>query len=260
MLRRLLPSLVLASSALASFASAPATRAAEPAPPTDPTERAEWLSGQAEIAFQEKRFADAIRLYLDAWEVVPAASILYNVAFIYDKRLDDPELAIDYYDRAATSSDADDELKAKARARIAALRLELKKPPDKPDRPDKPVEPPDDEGSVVGPWIVTAAGGAVLVGGVAMGLIASGTEGDFHSARSADEKRDLQSQGRTEALVADVLMGVGVAAVGVGVVWLILDAGSEPGEGRVSPVGDAGWRVEPRLVPGGAALVLGGTL
>lgn len=247
------------------LASAPVAQAADE-PPADPTARAEWLSTQAETAFSEKRFADAIRLYLDAWEASPAASILYNVAFIYDKRLDDPELAIDYYDRAARSPDADPDLKTKARTRIAALQAQLagnKPPPDKPppDKgpPPKPPPGPHREGSA-GPWILLGTGGAVLVGGVVMGLVASSTQGDFDDAESAADKRSLQDQGRTEALIADLLMGTGIAAIGVGVVWAILDAGSDPGEASVNPVGHGGLELSPRIIPGGAALVLGGTL
>lgn len=253
----------LALVSLVASGAPPAWAADPPAPadpgptPTDPTARAEWLSNQAEVAFSEKRFADAIRLYLDAWEAAPAASILYNVAFIYDKRLDDAELAIDYYERAATSPDADDELKTKARARVAALRTQ-KPPIDKPPIDKPPIEPPPDTGSSVGPWIVTATGGALFLGGAVMGFIASSTQSDFESAADADEKRSLQSQGKTEALVADVLMGAGVLAIGVGVVWMIVDSGSS-GEGRVEPVGSNTW-IEPRLVPGGAALVVGGAL
>ncbi len=230
--------------------------AADP-PPTDPTARAEWLSGQAELAFSEKRFADAIRLYLDAWEAAPAASILYNVAFIYDKRLDDPELAIDYYERAAGSPDADADLKTKAGVRVAALRAQLaNKPIEKPKDPD-PITPPP-ESSSVAPWIVTATGGALLAGGIAMAFVASSTETDFQAADSAAEKRSLQSDGRTQALVADLLMGVGAVGVATGVIWLIVDSGSSS-ESRVGPV-EGGLRFEPRFIPGGAAFVLGGTL
>ena len=251
---RTLPRLALVS-LVATAATVTPAWAADPAgpeaPPTDPTARAEWLSNQAEVAFSEKRFADAIRLYLDAWEAAPAASILYNVAFIYDKRLDDAELAIDYYERAAASPDADDDLKTKARARVAALRNQ-KPPVDKP-----PIDkPPPAEGPSAGPWILTATGGALVLGGAVMGFIASSTQSDFESASDADEKRTLQSQGRTEALVADILMGTGALAIGVGVVWMLIDTGPS-GEGRVDPVGT--W-VEPRFVPGGAALVLGGSL
>lgn len=253
------PSLLIAVTVGAMSFAAPLPALAAEAPPTDPTARAEWLSGQAETAFAEKRFADAIRLYLDAWEAAPAASILYNVAFIYDKRLNDPELAIDYYERAAASSDADAELKAKATARVAQLRGELAKPPDKP--PEKPpTKPPATGGSTVAPWIVTASGGALLIGGVIMGVVAKGTESDFSVATSAAEKRELQDSGKSQALVADLLMGTGIIALGTGIVWLIIESGSSSGGASVEPVPETGFRFEPRVIPGGAALVFGGHL
>jgi len=256
---RILPrSHVLVLLAAFTLAAHAAPGRAADGPPTDPTARAEWLSGQAEAAFSERRFADAIRLYLDAWEAAPAASILYNVAFIYDKRLNDPELAIDYYERAAASSDADDDIKVKARTRVVQLRAELAKPDKPPEKP--PEKPKQPKPANPGPWIVTVTGGALLLGGVVMAFIAQGTESDFDAASNAADKRDLQDQGRTEALSADLLMGTGVAAIGVGVVWMLVASGSDDGDANVGPVPESRLRFEPRFIPGGAALVLGGTL
>jgi len=248
-----------------------ASRAAE-TPPRDPTARAEWLSNQAETAFSEKRFADAIRLYLDAWEAAPAASILYNVAFIYDKRLSDPELAIDYYERAARSPDADQALIDKARQRVAALRAELsgtppkdppKKDPPKKDPPkkDPPRKDPPKEDPVdldprpgLGPILVTVGGGALLTGGLVVGIFANKTRGDFAAAETPSDKRELQSRGRSQALIADVLMGAGVVTLGAGLVWMLLEPLPETAE-RVHPV-----RLEPLFLPGGAGVSLGGSL
>ena len=98
----------------------------------------------------------------------------------------------------------------------------------------------------------------MLAGGIAMAFVASSTETDFQAADSAAEKRSLQSDGRTQALVADLLMGVGAVGVATGVIWLIVDSGSSS-ESRVGPV-EGGLRFEPRFIPGGAAFVLGGTL
>lgn len=108
------------------------------------------------------------------------------------------------------------------------------------------------------PWIITATGGALLAGGIAMAFVASGTESDFQDADSAAEKRSLQSDGRTQALVADLLMGVGAVGVVTGVIWLIAEGGSST-DSRVGPV-EGTLRFEPRFIPGGAAFVLGGTL
>ncbi|MBL8786080.1 MAG: hypothetical protein JNJ59_14365 [Deltaproteobacteria bacterium] len=259
----------MGASLLGPVLVAPASLAAE-APPRDPTARAEWLSNQAETAFAEKRFADAIRLYLDAWEAAPAASILYNVAFIYDKRLSDPELAIDYYERAARAPDADQALIDKARQRVETLRAELgkkppKDPPKDPPKKDPPKDPPkkdppqDDPLEVdprpgLGPILVTIGGGALLTGGLVVGIFANKTHGDFAGAETPAEKRELQSRGKSQSLIADVLMGAGVLTLGAGLVWMLLEPMPEA-EGRVQPV-----RVEPLFLPGGAGLSVGGRL
>lgn len=222
------------------------------APPKEPTARAEWLSARAETAFSEGRFADAIKLYLDAWEAVPSAAILYNVAFIYDRRLEDPELAIQYYDRAASAADADPGLVEKARARVAVIRAERnKKPPPKDPPPEEP-PPLEGQGPRWGPILVMGGGGAMFVAGVAMGFVASSTEDDFKAATTASAKRSLQDSGRTEALVADVLMIGGVLTAAGGVVWYLLDR-DEP---ALSVEVTTGLRLEPLFVKGGAGLSL----
>jgi tetratricopeptide (TPR) repeat protein len=212
-----------------------------------------WLSSRAELAFSEGRFSDAIKLYLDAWEAVPSAAILYNVAFIYDRRLEDFDLAIQYYDRAAASSDADASLVEKARARVAAIRAEKKnreKPPFKPDpepEPDTPIK--------WGPILTMGGGGALFLGGLAMGFVASSTEDDFLAATSAADKRSFQSTGQTQALVADILMVSGLLTAAGGFVWWLFD---EPSSEQ--SVGVTGLRVEPMLMPGGGGFVIGGGL
>lgn len=226
-------------------------------PPREPTARAEWLSARAEEAFSEGRFSDAIKLYLDAWEAVPSAAILYNVAFIYDRRLQDPDLAIQYYDRAAASPDADASLVEKARARVAAIRAERGKKPPPPD--PQPDPEPDSAPLPLGPILVMGGGGVLLIGGVAMGFVASSTEDDFQSARTVADKRSLQSSGQTQALVADLLMVGGILTAAGGFLWYLLDAPAS--EQRVDVTNESrGLRVEPMFVPGGAGVSIGGSL
>lgn len=230
------------------------------APPREPTARAEWLSARAEEAFSEGRFSDAIKLYLDAWEAVPSAAILYNVAFIYDRRLQDPDLAIQYYDRAAASADADAGLVEKARARVAAIRAERgnKLPPREPDP-----EPEPDSGPLpLGPILLMGGGGALFLGGVGLGFVASSTEDEFQSATTVADKRSLQSSGQTQALVADLLMVGGLLTAAGGFLWYLLDSpDSKTGEQRVDVTNEGrGLRVEPMFVPGGAGVSIGGSL
>lgn len=245
-----------------AVASAHGPALAADTPPREPTARAEWLSARAEEAFSEGRFSDAIKLYLDAWEAVPSAAILYNVAFIYDRRLQDPDLAIQYYDRAAASADADAGLIEKARARVAAIRAERgKKPP--PREPEPEPEPEPDSGPLpLGPILLMGGGGALFLGGVGLGFVASSTEDEFQSAKTVADKRSLQSSGQTQALVADLLMVGGLLTAAGGFLWYLLDSpDSKTGEQRVDVMDEGrGLRVEPMFVPGGAGVSIGGSL
>lgn len=248
----------LTVAALVSSLSLSGVALAADTPPREPTARAEWLSSRAEQAFADGRFSDAIKLYLDAWEAVPSAAILYNVAFIYDRRLQDPDLAIQYYDRAAASADADAGLVEKARARVAAIRAERnKKPP--------PIEPdPEPEtggaGLPLGPILVMGGGGALFLGGVAMGFVASGTEDDFKSATTVSDKRSLQSAGQTQAVVADILMVGGLLTAAGGLLWYLLDSPGSEQRVDVTRAGARGLSLEPMFIPGGAGLAIGGHL
>jgi hypothetical protein len=244
--------------------------------PRDPVARAEVLSAQAEKAFSDSRFEDAIRLYLDAWEAMPSAAILYNVGFIYERRLNEPELALDYYRKVASSSDVEPATLTKAKARIAALESGLAKPREPVVPPKEPVigrvteepvdvEPPEspevpdfiEETSVI-PWIVTGVGGAILLGGIATGFLAMGTHSDFEAATAAANKDSLQSSGQTQALVADLLMGTGLAVAAGGFIWALLDDGVSSTRSEVEPL--SGLELRPWLSPVGAGIVFGGSL
>lgn len=82
---------------------------------------AENLSGKAETAFREGRFKAAIEFYQASWEVVPTAEVLYNIAFIYDQKLNDSQNALDYYERVIATRNVDPELVQLSNGRIVAL-------------------------------------------------------------------------------------------------------------------------------------------
>ncbi|HRE91491.1 MAG TPA: hypothetical protein PK095_20400, partial [Myxococcota bacterium] len=111
----------------------------------------------------------------------------------------------------------------------------------------------------LGPILVMGGGGALFLGGVAMGFVASGTEDEFQRATTVADKRSLQSSGETQALVADLLMVGGLLTAAGGFLWYLLD--TPGGEQRVDvETGSRGLRVEPMLVPGGAGVSIGGRL
>jgi hypothetical protein len=72
------------------------------------------------------RFADAIAAYTKAYDLSKAPAILFNVATIYDRKVHESALAIEYYRRALKSPDAEAEYIRKANERIAALKVDLK--------------------------------------------------------------------------------------------------------------------------------------
>jgi hypothetical protein len=103
--------------------------------------------------------------------------------------------------------------------------------------------------------------GAWIVGG--LGVAALGTSGYFAVVTSNDldtlrhtcspSCTDAQmSTGKTHAVLTDTLLGVGAAAVGVGVVWAILGSGSSSG------VSGASAAIEASPVPGGAVVSVRG--
>lgn len=284
MTARLARSLAFAAALGAAGSPGWAATALAAAPKKDPAALAEELGAKARDAFKSRRFDRAIELYLEAYENAPDAGFLFNIAFIYDKKLGELDLARDYYRRVVAFPEADADLVAKAQARMVEIEQTLAeigpggdvKPPDgdvkppggdvKPPGGDvKPpggdVKPPGGDVKPPGgagegdadmlPWVIVGGGGLLFVTGAAFGLVASGTESDFAAATDNGRRRELQSTGQTQAALADVFMGLGLAAIGTGlVIWL--GASDDDARGSV--------HVAPALINGGAAFVVGGAL
>jgi tetratricopeptide (TPR) repeat protein len=84
--------------------------------------RAEAFAADAFNAYTRKDYASAIALYQKALEAAPSADILYNLARIYDTKLKDRGLAIEYYRRYTLDTGADPNRLRAANARLSALR------------------------------------------------------------------------------------------------------------------------------------------
>ncbi len=255
------------------IAGTPALGSARGGSDTDPVaERVELLAEEAARLYEEKKYEQAVSRYLEAYKLTPTAAILYNVAYIYDKKVKDPAVAMQFYRRYVAAPDADPKVVERATTRLRELKDLLLKdrvtvptptPKPTPAKPTPgPVGPPakayaDDPGlsrSTWG-WIVAGSGAAVAGGGGILGLVASGTQEEFASSRDAATKEDLRSKGQTQALLADVMMGVGVAAVLTGVVLVLTDSSPE----EIS-AGGVRIGISPGLSPGAPALVIGGRL
>ncbi len=226
----------------------------------DPTAAAERKGEQAREAYRAGHYDRAIALYFEANDIAASAGFLFNVAFIYDRKLNDPDLALQYYRKVERFPGADPAVAAKARGRIEELVASGVAPPPPggaaepgggASDPDTAADPTADRGSGGGasngaqvsggddlvPWLLIGGGGALLATGIVFGVGAVGTERDYHAATAPARRADLRSQGQDEALLADLFMVGGVVAAGTGIVLMLLgdDAPSDRASVHVAP-------------------------
>ena len=239
---------------------------------------AEQKAAQAFEAYGQKRFPEAVALYLEAYKAAPSADVLYNVARIYDAKLGDRPLAISFYRRYIADPGAVSDRIQIANERLAALReAELavtRAPEPEPAAPAPGASPAaradgasfDAEGSwqpaeVTG--VIMAVTGVVALGvGAGYGIAAMSetkTVRDICPNDVCSEQRgiDAAESASDHAAVSTIALASGGALLAVGAVlyfWL----GDQPAD---TPRQAAGNHLQLALGqrPGGAALELGGT-
>lgn len=253
------------STALALLCSAATPVGTARAQGADTVEQVERLAGEARALYDKEEYGQAVAVYLEAYKLQPTAAVLYNVAVIYDKKLGEADLAIDFYRRYIGSPDADPAVVQRATARIQELKTAQAEAEAEatarrererarrlePEPTLQPIEAPKALGtqSIVG--YVTLAGGLALVaGGAVMGVLAGDAADDFSASNDLGDKLDHRDTAEGRALVADVLYGVGAAAAITGLVLVVLDDGPVDTEGRTVGVAPT---------PGGAGVYWGGT-
>ncbi len=241
--------------------------------------RAEQKAAQAFAAYQAKRYAEAVTLYIEAYEAAPNADMLYNLARIYDTKLGDRPLAINFYRRYIAEPGAVPDRIQLANERLALLReaeLAAAQPtaPALAEAPGvaapalAPVRPVSREaeggwstGETIG--AVVGATGVVALGvGAGFGVMAMSetrTARDLCDDHLCREQRgiDAAESASSHATVSTVGLASGGALVAVGAAlyfWL----GDEPAEEGVPA--QEGVQVSARLSPGpsGWSLELGG--
>jgi tetratricopeptide (TPR) repeat protein len=206
---------------------------------------AEQKASRAFEAYQSKRFSEAVALYIEAYDASPNADILYNVARIYDTKLADRPLAINFYRRYIGDPGAVADRIQLANERLVALReaeLAAAQPATTAAAPvartgAAPVLVPAAPG-----WSTTeltgvamAATGVVALGvGAGFGLAAmksAHTSKDLCNGSVCSEQRgiDANRSARDRALVSTIGFASGGALLALGAAfyfWL----GDEPSE------------------------------
>jgi tetratricopeptide (TPR) repeat protein len=190
---------ILASLSIQSVA--PHAHGAEPAPKT-----AEQLANEAYEQHAAGKYAEAIATYLKVFEISKAGVVLFNVARIYDHKLHERTLAMEYYRRYLVAPDAEPELVQKATQRLTELKREAQEAAALP----APATVPAPLASAPPPSPAAAAPAPVP------------TSSPPPTAVEVDGEHQEKGGGGT-LRIAGVVIGVtGVASVGTGVVLGLL--------------------------------------
>lgn len=203
--------------------------------------QAEALADQAYAAYQAGDALRAVELYLNAQKLAPSADILYNVAHIYDLKLGDRRLAMEFYRRSVAEPGASGERIVKANRRL----LELKEadlaaagltalPAPTPARAAQPPAPADrgTSGREVAGWSLGALGLAGVGLGVGFGIAAKNTADRVHRNCDGDlcrsgEDVEAVDDARRQAFVATVGFVSGGVLLATGATLLLLGRGQE---------------------------------
>ena len=224
---------------------------AQEGPTAADVERVERLSSDAAVHYRAGRFRDAITLYQDAWQIVPSAGVLYNIARCHEA-LGLWMEAADRFDKVVVDGHAPPELRARAAERSRQARQQAVQKASAPPPPEATPEPaftpptaaasdpPEDGALRTSAWFLGGAGLAAFVtGGILVGM-GNGDLADLESAKHGGqgdltrvEALDLRDQGESRRLVGTVTMVIGGAAL-LGAV-LTLTHERTPERGRVAP-------------------------
>jgi len=222
--------LSVAALAVAAMLLSPFGRAyADPPTQAERTKQAQVYADQAYVAYQSQDWLKAIAMYIESYKLVASAEVLFNIATLYDKKVGNKQLALDYYERHNGAPDASSELIAKAAARINALRQKEGPKPATTDTPVVPVTvtapPPSDRRQTFRTaGLVTGLLGLAGIGvGIGFGVVAIGKAGEAHAAgcmnnscpdaASAEKDRSAFTSGTVSTVT--LVLGGALAVVGI---------------------------------------------
>jgi tetratricopeptide (TPR) repeat protein len=110
---------IIIGTAVAAISAAPRSASADDAPrQSEAVSQAEAYAGAAYSEYERENYVGAVALYQKALELTPSADIFYNLARIFDTKLNDRKRAIEYYRRYTLDTGAEPE-----RLRLANERL-----------------------------------------------------------------------------------------------------------------------------------------
>ncbi len=218
-------------------------------------------------AYQSRQYDVAIQAFESAFALRPEPELIYNVARAYEKSLNGDK-AIETYERFLRLQGTTAELRAKALASVEALRTEQRArararrrpaeaapPPSPPPAPAAarrtPVEvrqasPPTPRNRAL-EWSLIGGGAAIAAAGGVFAILAAMDNSEFDDSTNRAEQQDLKDSVERNALIADVLVPVGLVAAGVGVALFL-----------INPDEDESVALSPLLTGDGGGVAFGG--
>jgi hypothetical protein len=232
-------------------------------PTPEDVEAAKGMHKAAEQYYATAKYERAIESWRDAYNFdCTAHRLLINIGNAFEK-LGQTAKAIEafevYLERAGDKADPT------IRDKVANLKALVERPPDPlpeptPDPDPVPLPVPDEhedesEGPGAGPWVVVGGGALVAItGGVLLGVglerrafafdAGCKEDGDIDTDGDGlpddkgpvcpdEESTSAANLGRTLPPAGGVLLGVGLLAVGGGILWYVLDSPSDDSAGDV---------------------------
>ncbi len=221
------------------------------------------LAREGRLHFDAGEYAKAVSSYIQAYQLEPAAAVLYNIAFIYDRKLGETKLAMNYLRRYVESEDADPAIVERALKRLRELKNQLEvqatataqsttgpplaaspttTAPEEASSTPAAVDPPQSAPAAAQPaigtttkqvspasraWLWTGIGGVGLfTAGAILGGLSKASANKFSSSRVLQDKKQLRKTARSTALAADVLMGTGLLTAIIGTSMTLFGGGS----------------------------------
>ncbi|MEM9068243.1 MAG: tetratricopeptide repeat protein [Myxococcota bacterium] len=222
---------------------------------SDEDQRARRLYEVGDDLYSQGRYEEALAAFQEAYELSERPLLLFNIANAQE-RAGHWEEAVESL--RAYLPNADESERSRIESRIESLERRVERLRQQNERPDPPPPPPEESRNLAGP-VVLGAGGALLVGGVVLAVLARGARDDVDGACvnvdgrqiCPDSARSDVDRDRGLSIGADVLFVSSAAAIGVGL-FLLLRKTDDDEDDEPAVEADA------LLGPGSAGMVVRG--
>ena len=244
----------------AALALVPGWASAEPA--DTPAERAQAFADLGYAAYQNEDWNKAIEMYLESYKLSSSADLLFNIAVIYDRKLGNKSMAIEYFRKHNAAADANPDLVAKANRRIEDLIHETPAGDTHKSGPTVPPLPRDKGANMRIGGIVAATVGVIGLGvGIGFGIAAiskmdqAKTAGCDSTGCPNEAAAQLERTANSRGNYSTIGVVAGGVLIAAGVTLYVLAPSKPP---RAEPA-TATLMFRPTLTPNMAGIGLVGT-